>query len=385
MRKKILFLTGTRADFGKIKSLMKAVNSSKKFELSIFITGMHTLTKYGYTVDEVLKSFKQKRLNNGVRRIYIYANQKNNDGMDLALARTIEGFSSYVKQLNPDLIVVHGDRVEALAAAIVGALNNIKTAHIEGGEISGTIDESIRHAVSKLSNFHFVATNKAKKRLIQMGEEQSKIYKIGSPDSDLMLSRNLPTLKRVKDKYKINFKKFCILIYHPITTDIRHTEECLKLLIERINLKKENFIIIFPNNDFGSEIILNELLKIKSNSNVILLPSMRIEYFLTLLKNSQFIIGNSSSGIIEAPIYGIPTINISNRQKSRLKNISIKNLEYPDKYQLNYIIEKLYKNKKIYKPIKIYGNGKSDKNFIKYLNKKNLWEQKITQKIFNEI
>lgn len=218
-----------------------------------------------------------------------------------------------------------------------------------------------------------------------MGEKNSQIFQIGSPDNDLMLLDKLPTIKEVKKKYDIYFKKFCIMIYHPITTDIRHTERCLKFLIQRINLKKENFIVIFPNNDFGSELILNELMKVKSNPNVILLPSMRVEYFLTLLKNSQFIIGNSSSGIMEAPVYGIPTINISTRQNSRLKNISIKTLEYPNQEKLNSLIDKFYKIKKIYKPIKLFGNGKSDKNFIKCIKKKSFWKQKNTQKTFNEI
>jgi UDP-N-acetylglucosamine 2-epimerase (hydrolysing) len=385
MKKKILFLTGTRADFGKIKSLMKIIDKSKKFELSIFVTGMHTLVKYGYTVDEVLRSFKQKRLKGGLRKIQVYNNQAHTDSMDIALSKTIVGFSEYVNQFSPDLIVLHGDRIEALGAAIVGALNNVKVAHIEGGEISGTIDETIRHSITKLSNLHFVASRKAKKRLIQMGEGEKNIFQIGSPDIDLMFSNKLPSIAAVKKKYSIIFKEYCVLIYHPITTDIKHTIECLDLIIDRIKLGKENFVIIYPNNDYGTDLILSELLKIKKNSNVVLLPSMRVEYFLTLIKNSQFIIGNSSSGIMEAPVYGVPTINISNRQKLRLKNISIKSLENPDAKKLNNLINKFYKKKKRFKSIKTFGSGKSDRNFFKIIKKKNFWKNKNTQKKFYEI
>ena len=385
MKKKLLFITGTRADYGKIKSLIKITEKTKKFDCGIFITGMHTLTKYGYTADEILNSFKQYRLKNGLRRIHIFNNQQNLDGMDIALSKTIVGLSEYVKQFKPDLIIVHGDRIEAMSASIVGILNNIMVAHIEGGELSGTVDEMLRHSISKLSNIHFVANLKAKKRLIQMGENKKTIFNIGSPDIDLMLSNKLPKLKNVKKKYSINFKKYCILIYHPITTDIKHTQECLIPIIDRIKLKKENFVIIYPNNDYGYENILNEYLKIKMLKNIRLLPSMRVEYFLTLLKNSKFVIGNSSCGIMETPIYGVPSINVSNRQKNRYKTKSIKSFEFPKKKEFYKCIENFYTNHTRFKIRFNYGSGNSDKNFLKVILNENFWKIKNIQKIFNEI
>lgn len=154
-KKKIVFLTGTRADFGKIKSLIRITQESKKYEVHIFATGMHMNSKYGATVDEIVKS--------GFENIYKFINHDTIENMDRTLAKTIEGFSLYVGEIKPELIVVHGDRVEALAGAIVGSLNNILVTHIEGGEISGTIDELIRHAVSKMSHIHLVANDEAKK------------------------------------------------------------------------------------------------------------------------------------------------------------------------------------------------------------------------------
>jgi len=149
MMKNILFVTGTRADYGKIKSLMKKVKKSSDFDLMIFVTGMHMLSKYGATYNEIEKD--------GFTNLYKYINQTENSSMDNVLANTILGLSNYINEYQIDLIVVHGDRVEALAGAIVGALNNIRVAHIEGGEISGTIDDSIRHAITKFSHIHFVA------------------------------------------------------------------------------------------------------------------------------------------------------------------------------------------------------------------------------------
>ena len=151
-KQKIIFLTGTRADFGKQKSLIKTVYDHEKFSVSLFVTGMHLEKEYGYTYEEVLSDFP--------KNIYTFKNFHRKNSMDEILANTIIGFTKIVKKINPDFIVVHGDRVEALAGAIVGALNNIRTVHIEGGERSGTIDESIRHSISKLSHIHLVAMKK---------------------------------------------------------------------------------------------------------------------------------------------------------------------------------------------------------------------------------
>ena len=193
--KKILFLTGTRADFGKIKSLISTLENSQEFEVFVFVTGMHLQKEYGYTLIEI------ERCN--FKNIHAFQNHTHETTMDLTLAKTIEGFSSYCKQINPDLIVIHGDRVETLAGAIVGSLNNILVAHIEGGELSGTVDELIRHSVTKLSHIHFVSNDEAAKRLLQMGEIKSSIFTIGSPDIDIMFSDNLPTEETVKEYYQI--------------------------------------------------------------------------------------------------------------------------------------------------------------------------------------
>lgn len=181
LRKKLLFLTGTRADFGKLKSLIEISNKSSEFEVYIFATGMHLSSIHGNTIEEIEKC--------GYKNIEKYVNHTDQCSMDEILAKTILGFSEYIKNIKPNLIVIHGDRVEALAGAICGSLNNILVAHVEGGEISGTIDELIRHAVSKMSHVHFVANKIAKNRLVQMGELEETVFVVGPPDIDAMLSR----------------------------------------------------------------------------------------------------------------------------------------------------------------------------------------------------
>tara|TARA_Y100001954_G_scaffold167324_1_gene177619 strand:- start:19503 stop:20642 length:1140 start_codon:yes stop_codon:yes gene_type:complete len=377
--KKLVFLTGTRADFGKIKSLIKITQNHNDFEVHIFVTGMHLNDLYGYTVDEIEKS--------GFKNIFKFSNQDDSLLMDRTLSNTINGFSSFISKIKPDLIVVHGDRVEALAGAIVGSLNNILVAHIEGGEISGTIDELIRHSVSKMAHIHLVSNLEAKNRLIQLGEYRDSIFVLGSPDLDLMLSKSLPKLDLAKNYYEIFFNKFSIAMFHPITTEVDKISNYAKNFTDAIVESKDNFVVIFPNNDHGSKEIISQLLKLKSNKKFRIFPSIRFEYFLTLLKNSQYIIGNSSAGIREAPYYNIPTVDIGTRQKNRAKLNSIFNCGY----EKHNILEAINKAKSAISKMNLknegnshFGKGDSDKLFLSLLKSNKFWDISF-QKYFQEI
>lgn len=319
--RKILFLTGTRADFGKIKSLISILEADhQQFEVFVFVTGMHLQKEYGYTLIEI------ERCN--FKNVFTFENHTHESTMDLTLAKTIEGLSGYCKEINPDMIIVHGDRVETLAGAIVGSLNNILVSHIEGGELSGTVDELIRHSVSKLSHIHFVANKDAEKRLIQMGEIESSIFPIGSPDIDIMFSKNLPDLDLVREYYQIAFEDYAIVMFHPVTTELNDIEQYTFDFVEALLADTHNYVVIYPNNDMGSAVIINAYKRLANNKRFRVFPSLRFEYFLTLLKNAQFIIGNSSAGVREAPYYGIPVINIGTRQQNRVVAADIMNVDY---------------------------------------------------------
>lgn len=373
--KKILFLTGTRADFGKIKSLIKILESSEDFETYVFVTGMHLQEEYGYTVLEV------ERCN--FSNVYKFKNYTNESTMDLTLSKTIEGLSGYIKENLPDLIVVHGDRVETLAGAIVGSLNNILVAHIEGGELSGTVDELIRHSVSKLSHVHFVSNEEASKRLIQMGELENSVYIIGSPDFDLMISPDLPLLKEVKEYYEIPYKDYAIALFHPVTTESGQFEKYIKNFVSALEEDQlTNYIVIYPNNDLGSQGIIKEYTKLKKNTRFRVIPSLRFEYFLTLLRNSQFIIGNSSAGIREAPFYDIPVINIGTRQNNRSVNSDIINSGY-NLEEIKKALEKIKLLKTTSSNIE-FGRGNSAELFLNSLKDIGFWEIKH-QKQFRDI
>ncbi len=366
-KKKIVFLTGTRADFGKIKPLIQILQGSEVFETHVFVTGMHMNKKYGFTAVEIDKC--------GFENVFQFINHEDSSHMDQTLAKTIEGFSYYINEIEPDLVVVHGDRVEAMAGAIVGSLNNILVAHIEGGELSGTIDELIRHAVSKMSHLHLVANEEAAKRLVQLGERRESVFVIGSPDLDIMRSTALPSIERVRSYYDIPFEPFVILMYHPVTTEVGALSEHIKAVVDAVLASEKNYIVIYPNNDTGTEIILNEYKRFEGLERIRVFPSLRFEKFLTLMKHAEFMLGNSSAGIREAPFYGLPSINIGNRQKNRSTDENIVHVENGKESILNAIAHVSHKDHTMVQMEEnSFGKGNSAEHFLEILQEASFWQ-----------
>jgi UDP-N-acetylglucosamine 2-epimerase (hydrolysing) len=362
-RKRILFLTGTRADFGKLKPLMLAVEKSPDFSCAIFVTGMHLLAKYGHTYRQVERE--------GFSEVFTAMNQTGGEPMDQVLANTVHALGQHVTQDPPDMIVVHGDRLEALAGAIVGALRNILVAHIEGGERSGTIDEMIRHSVTKLAHLHFVANEEARGRLIQMGENPDAVFVIGSPDIDIMLSPDLPSLEDVRARYEIAFPDYAVALYHPVTTEPDQQERRAADFARALADSGLNYVVISPNNDAGSEHIHKAYAGLAGNPRFRLFPSMRFEFFLRLMQNARFIVGNSSAGIREAPIYGVRTINVGSRQRGRFEGQSILNV--PDGHETLLAALRQVWELEPCMPCFHFGRGESVAQFMRHLARPELW------------
>lgn len=369
--KKILFITGTRADYGKIKSLMKRMDESVQYEVYIYVSGMHLLQKYGSTYKEVLKD--------GYKNVYVAYGQQYTDNMSTNLGNVLTSLSAYTQHIKPDMIVVHGDRIDALAGAVTGALNNILVAHIEGGEISGTIDDSIRHAISKFAHLHFVCNEEAKKRVLQLGESENCIFKIGSPDIDVMLSDTLPDIEEVKKYYEIEFAHYAVFMYHPVTTEIDDMAGHAEIVTKALAESGKNYVVIYPNNDLGTDIILEQIRRLRSNPHFRIYPSLRFEYFLTLLKNAEMIIGNSSAGIRESGVYGIPAIDIGTRQQGRYDIRQLKNVQHvsEDREEILQAIARIGDHK-----VKnsTFGNGNSTERFLKILEKEKIWNSGVQKK-----
>lgn len=372
--KKLLFITGTRADFGKLKPLLNFVETQAHLELHLVVTGMHMMKAYGSTYLEVLRENYQ--------HTYLAANQFRGEPMSSVFGNTVSLLSRFVSEIEPDMVVVHGDRLEALAGASVGALSNCLVCHIEGGELSGTIDDSIRHAVSKLSHIHLVANDAAKNRLIQMGEKDTQIFVIGSPDLDVMQSVYLPSLSDVKSHYEIDFADYALSLFHPVTTEADKMAQYAKSYFDALIQSGRNYVVIYPNNDTGTEAILHEIERIKNHPKFRCFPSLRFEAFLVLLKHAKFMIGNSSAGIREAPFYGIPTVNVGTRQNKRLFADSIINSHYDCQSIVDAIgqavaLPKLTANTN-------FGRGNSVELFEQFINTSYIWQMDI-QKSFVDL
>lgn len=308
-----MFVTGTRADYGKLEPL--AIEACRAgFPVTFFVTGMHMMEKYGLTKTEVHRS--------GRFNVVEYINQRSDDPQDLVLAKTIIGFSDFLQEMRPDLVVIHGDRVEALACALVCSMNYIRCAHIEGGEVSGTIDEIFRHCNTKLSTMHLVSSDTALDRVMRLGEPRSSVEVIGSPELDIHAQPSGVSLQEVRDRYEILSNDYGICIFHPVTSESDNMGAQAEALFRALEDTQRFFVVILPNNDPGARQILQHIDHLPADRFRVL-PSMRFRYFSELLKNAKVLIGNSSAGVREAPYLGIPSLDLGTRQTKRTFSPSV--------------------------------------------------------------
>ena len=368
--KKLLFITGTRADFGKLEPLASSAKSAG-FKIYFFVTGMHLLEKYGLTSIEV------SRMENISR--FEFINQMEGDPQDKILSKTITGISEYVRKLKPDLVLIHGDRIEAVAASLVCATNNIRSAHIEGGEVSGTIDEVYRHCNTKLCTVHFVSSKSAKRRVTKLGEHPDRVFVLGSPELDVHKARDIIPINEVLNYYDIDWDDYGIFIFHSVTSELESLKKEIQICCHSLQKIKKNFVVISPNNDPGCEIIFKTIGKLPK-SHFKQIPSMRFSYFSSLLKHAQIIVGNSSAGVREAPFLGIPSINIGSRQFRRGEAKSIKNFDVLKTKQLDKVVETQWGKR--FKTDNSFGTGQSAKKFTKILNNKKIWELNLQKTFF---
>lgn len=371
-KKNILFVTGTRADFGKIEPLAK--NSYRAgFDISFFITGMHMMKRYGETRLEV-KQFPGAEF-------FEFVNQREGDSLESIIGKTISGFSDFVLEHNPDLVVIHGDRSEALAASIVCATRYIRSAHIEGGEVSGTIDESIRHCNTKLCTTHFVSNEQAEKRVILLGEEPERVFNIGSPELDMHAKISGVDIIEVKERYDIPFDEYGIVIFHSVTSEIRSIRNQAKELFEALKNTARNYVVIAPNNDPGTGDIYDVINNLPYDRFRII-PSMRFNYFSELMKNCSLFVGNSSVGVREAPFLGIASLNIGTRQFNRANSASITHCSPFEKRFIEcWILENWMKR---YPKSDSFGVGSASEKFVEIIKNEKFWQIEL-QKEFQTI
>jgi GDP/UDP-N,N'-diacetylbacillosamine 2-epimerase (hydrolysing) len=319
---KICIVTGTRAEYGLLYWLMREMKSDRNIELQIVVTGMHLSEEFGSTYREIE--------NDGFiisKKVYIDLSSDNSYGVSKSMGLGIIGFAQEFKNLTPDLVVVLGDRFETFSAVIAAMVAKIPIAHLHGGETTeGAFDEAIRHSITKMSHLHFVATKAYKKRVIQLGEHSNKVFIVGGLGIENINRLNL--LSRNNFENKINFKlgkKNILITFHPVTLESNTSKVQFQELLNAIDeLDNTNFIFTKANSDTDGKII-NHMIDeyVSKKNNVISFKSMGQLNYLSALKFMDVVLGNSSSGILEAPSFKITTINIGDRQKGRIKANSI--------------------------------------------------------------
>ena len=331
--RKIVLVTSTRAEYGIMSRLIEALDKDADINFYLLVTGMHLSEKFGMTKNEITQPI--------YKEIDIEIEKEPSHSFALA----IEKFSETLKEINPDLMVLLGDRYEIMGVAIAAMLNNIPIAHIHGGETTqGAIDEAIRHSITKMSHLHFVSCEAYRNRVIQLGENPSRVFNVGALGVEN--TKKVELLSKEELGKSLNFKfnqKNLLVTFHPVTLEKGKAKEQVEELIKALKeLQDTNIIITMPNSDSESDDIFEKIYEFeKENSNVYTYKSLGMKRYLSTLKYVDMVVGNSSSGIVEVPSFKIPTINIGDRQKGRIQANSIINCE-PKKDDILNAIKKGY-------------------------------------------
>lgn len=362
---KIIIVSGTRADYGIFIPVAKLLDIND-WDVSFAISGMHLSHKFGYT-KQIIEN-DGFRICGEVQSIFL-ENSKGNMARSLSLE--VAGFTSIFEKEIPEFILLLGDRGEMLAAAISAMYLGIKIAHIHGGEVSGTVDESIRHAISKLASIHFASTEKSAERLLKMGEDSWRVFRVGAPRLDSIMHSKIPDFESIKRKYGWNLevKEYVLQVFHPVVTELEEIEFQIMELISSIKKTKLPVLCILPNADAGGDIIRNEYKKWKGHT-VVYASNLEPDEYLRVLKECLLMVGNSSSGIIEAASYNVPVVNLGSRQSGREQsentinsNLIQKDIDTAIKTALSKKFQCQIKNSP-----NIYGDGTASDHIVKILN-----------------
>ena len=371
-KKKIIFFTTGRADFYLLSLIIKKIKKNRNFKTFIVATGSHYQKNRGETYKEII--------NKGLKINFKVPFNTNSGNKSEIINEVSESFKKNLKilrKVNPDIIVVLGDRFELISVVNTALLLNIPIAHIHGGEVTqGAFDDSIRHSISKLSNIHYVCNKIYKKRLINMGEQPNNIIDVGGLGAELIHNEKVLSKKQIEKslKFKIN-KSLIIVNLHPET---RNEKANYLEFFKAIRKIRNKFIIVFtsPNTDPNNSVILKEIKKLSKFSDVYYFSNLGSELYHSLMRFSCILIGNSSSGLLEAPVLKIPSLNLGDRQKGRLLEESVMNCNF-NKNEIIKKISILLKRKKQSFKIKYHQNKKASEIIVKSLNNINLKKIKI--------
>jgi len=392
MNRKIAVVIGSRANYASIKSVMRALKKIANIKLQIFVGASALLGKYGNVVNLIEQDGFEIN-----EKFYMIVEGENPETMSMSTGLGIMKLTEIFMKYRPDIVITIGDRFETIATAISASYLNIHLAHTMGGEVSGTIDESIRHAVTKFSHIHFPANKKAADRIIKMGENPECVFVTGCPRIDIVkeiINNNHKRKNMDEDDFWIKYKgvggrfslykdRFLLVVQHPVTTEFGKNREHIRKTLMALKEIEMPTIMLWPNADAGSDEISKEIRtfreEYKNNEWLHLFINLPIEIFITLMDSCSCMVGNSSSAVREGAIVGVPAVNIGTRQIGRERGENIIDVDY-DRDQILEAIKKQLKNGK-YEPNYIYGDGKAGERIGKILTEIDLDKIPVQKRI----
>lgn len=385
MKRKICVVTGSRSEYGILRRLIKQIKEEKKFELMIVVTGMHLLSMFGKTIDIIKKD--------GFRSYHVIPMQCEKDdseaGMAISISKGIEGMVKVFKKEMPDIVLVLGDRTEALAGSIAASYMNIPVAHIHGGDNARAgLDDLARGAITKLSHIHFPATKKSMERILKMGEAKWRVFLVGSPAIDQIRSERVIGKKEVYEKLEIpQDKEIILVVQHSVSTAPDDAALQIKETLEALRENKEQIILIYPNSDAGGRRMIDVIKQYeKKMPNLKTFKNLDRTDYLSLMKRAQVLVGNSSSGIIDTPSFKLPVVNIGIRQEGRERACNI--IDVPHKRKgISRAIKKAMSKKfkeKMKRCKSPYGDGRASERIVKVLREIELGKKLLQKRMMEE-
>lgn len=368
MKRKIAVVTGTRADYGIFYSVLKEIEKNEELELKLIVCGMHLSSQYGMTINEIKKD--------GFEIADKFETILSGDTgccMAKSVGMTMMNMADSFSRIEPDILLILGDRGEMLAAASAAIHMNIPVAHIHGGEVTGTVDESIRHAITKLSHIHFPATEDSRERIIKLGERKENVYVVGAPGIDYIKNAEYLNREEMEKRFDIEKGKIFLMTQHPVTTERDQVEYQIRETMEAVVSLGEQTIITYPNSDNGGREIIKVIEEYREKHKFLkVFKNLSQVEYLSLVNLADVMIGNSSSGIIEASSFKLPVVNIGTRQNGRLRACNVIDVDY-GKENVKAGIEKALYSKEFIEKLQNcknpYGDGNAGKRIADILTK----------------
>lgn len=378
--RKVLYISGTRADFGLMRNTLRKLNEDSCISLDVIATGMHLMEEFGNSINEIEEEdFK----------LHIVDETFKNDsreGMSNFVGNLIVKLTPIISEIDPDIILLLGDRGEMLAGAVVGSYLQIPIAHIHGGDISSTVDDVVRHAITKLSNIHLAASEKSASRILQMGEDKKNVFVVGAPGLDSIINDSKDVdFEKLKERYGIE-GDFAIILQHPVSLEVDEAASQIRETIEAMVQIDLEIILIYPNADAGGRAMIEVIDEFSKENDIRTYRNIPHNDFIGLLSMANVLVGNSSSGIIESSSFSLPVVNIGSRQSGREKSTNVIDVGYNRKEILEAVEKSQSKEfKKSLKDCKNpYGEGKAYENICNILRTVEL-DEKLLNKDFKEL